>query len=116
VVAAAAAPAVITAGKTFRITSIGMTYLSIATAAAGRFSLKANTGGVVALASPTFQSWLVGTPAAVAGTSTNMSVTFPEGLEFAGGTGIGVAFSGVGATGAAAAGGYGAISITGYEY
>jgi hypothetical protein len=115
-VAATTTPAVVTTGKTYRITTLTATYLSLAAATAGIVQIRANTGGVVAVGSPLVWQTMVGTPAAVAGVSTNISVTFPEGLEFAAGTGIGVTIHGVNATGVAAAGGYLLVSLSGYEY
>jgi hypothetical protein len=115
-VAATTTPAVVTAGKTYRITTLTATYLSLAAATAGIVQLRANLSGTVVVGSPLVWQTMVGTPAAVAGVSTNISVTFPEGLEFAAGTGIGVTILGVNATGVAAAGGYVLVSISGFEY
>jgi hypothetical protein len=54
--------------------------------------------------------------AAVAGVSENAQISFPDGLEFAAGTGLGISMVGLGATQVAAAVGYGQISFHGFEY
>ena len=115
-VTATTTPAVVTAGKTYRVQSITMTYVAIATAGTATFTLRANTGGVVAIGSPAVNNWVVGGISATAGVTEELNVDFPDGLEFAAGTGIGVSMIGRGSTGTATAVGYGIISITGYEY
>jgi hypothetical protein len=115
-VAATTTPAVVTAGKTYRITSLTFTYVATTTAGTAHFTLRANTAGAVALASPAVCEWTVGGPSATAGVSQTISVPIPEGIEFAAGTGIGVSMQGFGATGTAAAVGYGICKIIGYEY
>jgi hypothetical protein len=115
-VTATTTPAVVTAGKTFRVTSITLTYIGIATAGSIRFTLRANTGGVVAIGSPVVDNWIIGTSSATAGVSSTISIPIPEGIEFAAGTGIGLSILGLGATGTAAAVGYGVAVIKGYEY
>ena len=115
-VAATTTPAVVTAGKVYRITSVTITYIAITTAGTVHFTLRANTGGVVAIGSPAVQEWVVGGPAATAGVSQTVSIAIPDGIEFYAGTGIGVSMQGFGATGTAAAVGYGAISFHGFEF
>lgn len=115
-VVATTTPAVVTAGKRYRIERIVITYVSIATAGSICVNLRANTGGVVALGSPVVDSWLVGTPAAVAGVTKELMINYPDGLEFAAGTGIGITVQGISAVGAGAATGYAKISVAGYEY
>jgi hypothetical protein len=115
-VGATTTPAVVTAGKTYRVTSITMTYVGITTAGTATFTLRANTGGVVAIGSPAVGTWVVGTDGATAGFTSQQQVDFPDGLEFAAGTGIGVSVIGRGATQTAAAVGYAHINIYGYEY
>ena len=115
-VTAITTPAVVTAGKTFRIQTISMTYVAIATAGTAKFTIRANTGGVVAIASPAVLTAIIGGPAAVAGVSQTYELAVPDGMEFAAGTGIGVSMVGLSAIQAAAAVGYGQISIVGYEY
>lgn len=115
-VATTTTPAVVTAGKTYRINAITMTYVGTTTAGTCHFTLRANTGGVVALASPAVNEWIVGGLNTTAGVTQTVCLSFPDGIEFAAGTGIGVSIQGFGATGTAAAVGYGQISITGYEY
>lgn len=115
-VVATTTPAVVTSGKTYRITRVVITYVAIATAGTAKFTLRANTGGVVAIGSPAVTNWVLGAASATAGVSQSMVVEIPEALEFAAATGIGVSMVGLGATQTAAAVGYGLISIEGYEY
>jgi hypothetical protein len=115
-VAATTTPAVVTTGKTFRITTIALTYVAVATAGAVKFTLRANLSGVVAIGSPAVNVWVIGGPEAIAGTTNSLEVTFPEGLEFPAGAGIGISQVGLNNTQSAAITGYGFISIYGYEY
>jgi hypothetical protein len=115
-VAATTTPAVVPTGKTYRLTSVDMTYVAITTAGYTEFRLRANTGGVVAVTSPLVISWICGGPSTTAGVSQHCDVPIPEGMEFAAGTGIGITQQGYGATGTAAAVGYGMISLHGYNY
>ena len=115
-VAATTTPAVVTTGKIYRISSIVITYVAVATAGSIQVNLRANTAGLVAIGSPLVASWLVGGPAAVAGTTQTLDVEITDGMEFAAGTGLGLTVLGVGATGTAAIVGYAKISMTGYEY
>lgn len=115
-VGATTTPAVVTAGKTYRIQSVTIAYIAITTAGTVHFTLRANTGGVVAIGSPAVQEWVVGGPAATAGIAQTVCIPIPDGMEFAAGTGIGVSMQGFGATGTAAAVGYGTIALNGFEY
>ena len=119
-VTATTTPAVVSAGKTYRITNITMSYTTIATTAGcSRFTLRANTAGIVAIGSPAVTNWEVGEPsggAPVAGKKNTLTIAIADGLEFAAGTGIGISLVGLSTTGAAGAAGYGRISILGYEY
>lgn len=115
-VGATATPAVVSAGKTLRVTAITLTYVAIATAGSAKFTLRANTGGVVQITSPAVCAWVVGGPAAVAGVAQTVDVAIPDGLEFAAGTGIGISMIGLSATQVATAVGYGQIAINGFEY
>lgn len=119
-VGATTTPAVVTAAKTYRITSITMDYTTIVTTPGSvRFTLRANLSGTVAIGSPAVCSWEVGEPtgiAPVAGKKNTVHLAFPDGLEFAAGTGIGISQVGLNTVGAAAAVGYGRIAIAGYEY
>jgi len=115
-VGATTTPAVVTAGKTYRIISISMTYIAVTTAGTAQFTLRANTGGVAAIGSPAVAIWSIGGESATAGISQTQVISFPDGLEFAAGTGIGISMIGRGATGTAAAVGYGQLLINGYEY
>lgn len=115
-VAATTTPAVVTTGKTFRLVSVTLTYVAIATAGTVTFTLRAQVGAVVTIASPAVQVWTLGAPAAVAGVSQSIEIAVPDGFEFPAGTGIGVSIIGRGATGTAAAVGYGQLSLHGFEY
>jgi len=115
-VAATTTPAVVTSGKTYRITSVHMTYVGIATAGSARFTLRANTGGVVAIGSPAVSTWVLGTDGATAGFTSSHHITFPDGIEFAAGTGIGISVEGLSTVQAAAAVGYAQVNIYGFEY
>lgn len=115
-VAATATPAVVTAAKTYRITSITLSYQSLATAGACLFRLRANLSGTGVIGSPLVMTFTVGSLAAVAGVTNTLDIPFPDGLEFAAGTGIAVGMIGLSAVGAALAAGFGTITIYGYEY
>lgn len=119
-VGATTTPAVVTTAKTYRIQSITMDYTTIVTTPGSvRFTLRANTGGVVAITSPAVAIWEIGEPtgiAPVAGKKNTITLPIPDGLEFAAGTGIGISMVGLNTVGAAAAVGYGRITISGYEY
>ena len=119
-VGATTTPAVVTSGKTYRITSATISYTTIVTTPGSvRFTLRANTGGVVAIGSPAVCNWEVGEPtgiAPVAGKKNTVHLTFSDGIEFAAGTGIGVSQVGLNTVGAAAVVGYGQITLCGYEY
>lgn len=119
-VGATATPAVVTAGKTYRITSVTMSYTTIITTPGSvRFTLRANLSGTVLIGSPAVCNWEVGEPtgiAPVAGKKNTVHLTFPDGMEFAAGTGIGISQVGLNTVGAAAAVGYGQITLHGYEY
>lgn len=115
-VGATTTPAVVTAAKTLRLTSAVLTYVGIATAGSAKFSLRANTGGVVAIGSPLVANWVLGTDGATAGFSSSLNVLFPDGLEFAAGTGIGISVVGLSTTQTLAATGFAQITIYGFEY
>jgi hypothetical protein len=115
-VAATTTPAVVTAGKTYRLQKIAITYISITTAGSIQVNLRANLSGVVAVTSPLVESWLVGANSVTAGTAETIVIDIPDGMEFAAGTGLGITVQGFGATGTAAAVGYAKVSMTGYEY
>lgn len=115
-VVATATPAVVTAAKIYRVTSITLSYQSLATAGACLFRLRANLSGVGVVTSPLVMAFTVGSLAAVAGVTNTLDIPFPDGLEFAAGTGIAVGMLGLNTLGAAAAAGFGTITIYGYEY
>jgi hypothetical protein len=119
-VTATTTPAVVTTAKTYRIQSISITYVWLATAAEAQVNLRANTAGVVAIGSPLVASWVIGeaeaATAAVAGGAQTIVIPFPDGMEFAAGTGIGITVLGQSATGTAVASGFVKVTVTGYEY
>lgn len=114
-VAATTTPAVVTTGKTYRITSVSLTYVSTATAGTAKFTLRANAAGTVLLASNAVNVWVVGN-SIQAGASQTVDFAIPEGMEFAAGFGIGISMVGLTATQTLGATGYGQLSIFGYEY
>jgi hypothetical protein len=117
-VAATATPAVVTSGKTYRIQSIEITYWAATVIGGARVNLRANLSGVGVVGSPLVKSFQVGIPAAfVAGSAETYVFNYPDGIEFAAGTGIAVGVIGEGAvptTGTIA--GYVMVAIQGYEY
>lgn len=116
-VGATATPAVVTAGKTYRVTSITLSYQSLATAGSALLRLRANLSGVGVVGSPLVMTFTIGSAAAVAGVTTTLDIPFPDGLEFAAGTGIAVGVIGLNAAGVAGtAAGFVSITIYGYEY
>lgn len=115
-VGATATPAVVTTAKVYRVTSITLSYQSLATAGACLFRLRANLSGAGVVGSPMVMNFTVGSLAAVAGVTNTLDIPFPDGLEFAAGTGIAVGMLGLSVVGAAAAAGFGTITIYGYEY
>ena len=115
-VAATTTPAVVTTGKTYRVTSLTLSYTAIATAGYVMFRLRANTAGVVVVTSPLVNSWQVGVPGATAGFVQSITIDLPDGIEFAAGTGIGLTVQGYSATAVATAVGYAHAEITGFEY
>lgn len=119
-VGATTTPAVVTVTKTYRINSVTIDYTTIITTPGSvRFTLRANTSGVVAITSPAVCTWEVGEPsgiAPVAGKKNTITITLPDGMEFFAGTGIGISMVGLNTVGAAAVVGYGRITINGYEY
>ena len=116
-VTASTTPAVVTATKTLRINSITIAYVAVITEGNARFTLRANTAGVVALTSPAVITWDSGNISrGTAGETFVFNIPIPDGMEFAAGTGIGVSMQGFGATGTAAAVGYASIKLNGYEY
>lgn len=115
-VGATVTPAVVTSGKIFRVTSITLSYQSLATAGACLFRLRANLTGAGVVGSPLVCTFIIGSAAAVAGITTTEVIPIPDGLEFAAGAGIAVGMLGLSTVGAALAAGFGTITINGYEY
>ena len=115
-VGATTTPAVVSAGKTYRVQAITVTYIGVAALGEIQVGLRANPSGVVAIGSPLVNSWIVGAVAAAAGVSQTFQLDIPDGMEFAAGTGLGLTVLGLSVTGTAAAAGYAKVSMTGFEY
>lgn len=115
-VATTTTPAVVTAGKTFRVTRVAATYIATATSGYGIIRLRFNTAGVVAITSPIAATICIGsgTPATANATGSE-EAALDEGWEFAAATGVGISVQGFAAVTATAVG-YVMVSITGYEY
>lgn len=115
-VTATATPAVVTTGKTFRVTRLAATYIATTISGYGIVRLRYQPAGVVTITSPIAATLLVGAGAPTTANSTaSEEATLDEGWEFAAATGVGISvqgFAGVTAT----AVGYVLVSITGYEY
>lgn len=109
-------PAVVTTGKTLRITRMAATYISTATSGYGIIRLRFNSGGIVAITSPIAATFAIGsgTPATANATGAE-EATLDDGWEFAAGTGVGISVQGFSAATATAVG-YVLVSVTGYEY
>ena len=115
-VAATPTPAIVTAGKTYRVTRIVLTYIAIATAGTIQVNLRANLTGIALVTSPIVDSWMIGGNSATAGVAETIVIDIPDGMEFAAGTGLGITVQGVNALGVGAAEGYAKISLAGFEY
>jgi hypothetical protein len=114
-VAATATPAVVTTGKTFRVTRVTATYVATAVSGYGIVRLRFNTAGVVAITSPIAATFAIGSGTPGTANATGTANTIDEGWEFASGTGVGISvqgFSGVTPT----AVGYVMVATIGYEY
>jgi hypothetical protein len=114
-VTATATPAVVTTGKTFRVTRLTATYVATATAGFGLVRLRFQTAGVVTITSPVAATLALGTGTPGTANAAGTANTLDEGWEFSAATGIGISvqgFTGVTAT----AVGYIMVSVTGYEY
>jgi hypothetical protein len=116
-VGATTQPAVVTAGKTYRISSITVTYVAVAALSTARVTLRANLSGLCVIGSPLVFAQNIGAASGTAGASnTPFVIPTAEGIEFAAGTGICVGIQGYGPTMTAAAGGYAQVAIRGFEY
>ncbi len=115
-VTATTTPAVVTAGKTLRITRVAATYVATITSGYAIVRLRFNTAGVVAVTSPVAATLAVGAGNPATANSTSFEeATLSEGWEFAAATGIGISVQGFAAATATAVG-YVLVSVTGYEY
>lgn len=115
-VVATTTPAVVTAGKTLRITRLAATYVATATSGYGIVRLRFNTAGLVAITSPVATTLTVGAGTPATANSVGFEeATITDGWEFAAATGIGISVQGFAAVTATAVG-YVTVSVTGYEY
>ena len=115
-VVATATPAVVTTGKTFRVTRMAATYIATATSGYGIVRLRYQPAGVVTITSNIAATLLVGAGAPTTANSTaSEEATLDEGWEFAGGTGVGISVQGFAAVTPTAVG-FVLVSVTGYEY
>ena len=115
-VAATLTPAVITAGKTFRVTRLAASYIATATSGYAVVRLRYNVASLVSITGPVAATIAIGsgTPAVANATGSEEAI-LDEGWEFAAGGSIGISVQGF-AAGAAAATGFVLASITGFEY
>ena len=115
-ITATTTPAVVTTGKTFRVTRLAATYVATAVSGYGIVKLRFQPAGVVAITSPIAVTLLVGAGAPTTANSTaSEEATIDEGWEFSAATGVGISVQGFAAVTATAVG-YVLVSITGYEY
>lgn len=115
-VTATTTPAVVTTGKTFRVTRLAATYIATAVSGYGIVRLRYQPAGVVTITSPIAATLLVGAGAPTTANSTaSEEATLDEGWEFAAATGVGISVQGFAAVTPTAVG-YVLVSITGYEY
>lgn len=115
-VAATTTPAVVTAGKTFRVTRLAATYIATATTGTAMVRLRFNPAGVVAITSPVALTMVVGSGApTTVNAAASEEATLPDGIEFAAGTGIGVSVQGFNGLTAAATG-LVIVTLNGWEY
>ena len=120
-VAGTTQPAVVTAGKTLRLTNYTISTKSLATVGSAVVRIRANTAGLGVLASPLVFSMECGsragaTTVAMTGGMDTFSGVFPEGLEFPAGTGLAFSMAGYGPTGTLLLEGATRFQVFGYEY
>ena len=116
-VAATTTPALVTAGKTFRITRLAASYISTATSGYAIVRLRFNNASAAAtITSPIAATILVGSGAPTTANSTaSEEATLDEGWEFPQRAGVAISVQGfAGVTPTAV--GYVLVSMTGYEY
>ncbi len=116
-VAATTTPAVVSAGKTLRITGFSATYIATGATGYGMVRLRANLAGVATATSPLYRQIAAGAPTpATANSSGSASSSVPvDGVEFPAGAGIGVTVQAYnGSIGAAV--GLVLVEVVGYEY
>jgi hypothetical protein len=112
-VAATLTPAVIAAGKTYRIQGLSFVYQAGSAAGSVTFTLRMNTSGTASATAPALGTWTVGAVAAGFGV---LNVALPDGLEIPAAAGLAVTMLGRGSNNAALAIGFGQATINGYTY
>lgn len=120
-VAGTTTPAVVPAGKILRLTGVTMSTKSLATVGSAVLRIRANTAGVATLASPLVWSCEAGSKAgatttAMTGATDTITFSFPDGIEFPAGTGLGFTLAGYGPTGTLTLEGVTRFVVTSYEY
>lgn len=115
-VTATTTPAVVSAGKTFRVTKMSASYVATTTSGYAMVRFRFNNAGLVAITSPVSTSFTVGSDnPATANAGYSVEVPFSEGMEFAAGTGVGFSVQGFAAVTPTAVG-YVLVSVIGFEY
>lgn len=117
-VGATATPAVVTAGKTYRINSIEIHYVAATVIGGALVRMRVLAGGVALIGSPLYKTFQVGIPAIfTAGAMMTYVFNYPDGLEIPAGAGIAFGVQGVGADGTTGTiTGKIMIVVNGYEY
>ena len=120
-VAGTTTPAVVPAGKILRLTSVTLSTKSLATVGSAVLRIRANTAGTAVIGSPLVWSIEAGSKAgattvAMTGGLDSVTFSFPDGLEFPAGTGLGFTLAGYGPTGTLTLEGVTRFVVTGFEY
>lgn len=120
-VAGTTTPAVVPTGKTLRLTGVTMSTKSLATVGSAVLRIRANTAGTVVIGSPLVWSCECGsragaTTVAMTGGLDTVTFTFPDGIDFPAGTGLGFTLAGYGPTGTLTLEGVTRFVVTGYEF
>lgn len=117
-VAATPTPAVVSAGRTWRISQIIATYIAATVIGSARITLRVNPAGVAVVGSPLAWSGQIGMPAIfTAGAADTRTFDFPEGLDIPAGAGVAIGVQGFGAVPTTATiAGFVMVSINGFEF
>ena len=115
-VVATTTPAVVTAGKNFRITRVTASYFATLVSGYAVVRVRFNPAGLVAITSPVAATIAVGSSSPTTiNAAASVEAALDDGWEFAAGTGIGISAQGF-TEGIAAIVGYVLVSVTGFEY